>query len=66
MREQNPSLFWRSRHGNPVNPFYYAESDGSIKQEKWRVFWYGLSGFDAIERCVTHCATREATLKEPA
>jgi acetylglutamate kinase len=66
MRELNPSLFWRSRHGNPVNPFYYAESDGSIKQEKWRVFWYGMAGFEAIERCVAHCARHPATLKEPA
>jgi acetylglutamate kinase len=24
MREQHPRLFWRSRHGNAVNPFYYA------------------------------------------
>ena len=42
MRDENPRLFWRSRHGNPVNAFYYAESDGCIKQEKWKVFWYGL------------------------
>jgi acetylglutamate kinase len=62
MREQNPRLFWRSRHGNPVNPFYYSESDGSFKQEKWKVFWYGLGGFDEIERCVAHCATRVPTL----
>jgi acetylglutamate kinase len=66
MREGNPSLFWRSRHGNPVNPFYYAESDGCLKQEKWKVFWYGLAGFDEIERCVAHCAQRRATLQEPA
>ncbi|AND69087.1 acetylglutamate kinase [Dyella thiooxydans] len=62
MREQHPQLFWRSRHGNPVNPFYYAESDGCFKQERWKVFWYGLDGFDTIERCVAHCATRQATL----
>ena len=62
MREQNPRLFWRSRHGNPVNPFYYAESDGCIKQEKWKVFWYGIDGFDRIERCVAHCAIRQPTL----
>ena len=64
MREQNPSLFWRSRHGNPVNPFYYAESDGCLKQPQWKVFWYGFDGFDAIERCVEHCRTRPATLKD--
>jgi acetylglutamate kinase len=62
MREQHPQLFWRSRHGNPVNPFYYAESDGCFKQARWKVFWYGLDGFDTIERCVAHCATRQPTL----
>jgi len=62
MREENPSLFWRSRHGNQVNHFYYAESDGCYKQERWKVFWYGLDGFDTIARCVAHCATRQPTL----
>ncbi|MDQ3617570.1 MAG: acetylglutamate kinase, partial [Pseudomonadota bacterium] len=52
MREQNPKLFWRSRRGNPVNPFYYAEADGCIKQPQWKVFWYGLEDFDAIAQCV--------------
>ncbi|WP_229679209.1 acetylglutamate kinase [Dyella caseinilytica] len=62
MREENPSLFWRSRHGNQINHFYYAESDGCYKQERWKVFWYGLDGFDTIARCVAHCATRQPTL----
>ncbi len=62
MRDENPQLFWRSRHGNPVNPFYYAESDGCFKQEHWKVFWYGLNDFDTIARCVAHCATRQPTL----
>jgi len=64
MREENPQLFWRSRNGNAVNPFYYAESDGCYKQEKWKVFWYGIAEFDAIERCVEHCRTRPPTLLE--
>src|SRR5688572_13379007 len=62
MREQNPRLFWRSRHNNTVNIFYYAESDGCYKQEKWKVFWYGIEAFPDIERCVAHCRTRPATL----
>jgi bifunctional N-acetylglutamate synthase/kinase len=65
MREQNPTLYWRSRHGNPVNPFYYAESDGCIKQDKWKVYWYGPAGFDLIERYVRTCEARPATLEEP-
>jgi len=64
MREENPRLFWRSRHGNPVNHFYYAESDGCYKQEKWKAFWYGMRDFAEIARCVEHCATRPATLAD--
>jgi acetylglutamate kinase len=62
MREQNPQLFWRSRAGNPVNPFYDAECDGSLKRPRWKVYWYGMDGFDTIARCVAHCATRQPTL----
>ena len=64
MREENPQLFWRSRHNNQVNIFYYAESDGCYKQEKWKVFWYGIEAFGDIERCVAHCRTRLPTLKD--
>ena len=63
MRENNPRLFWRSRQGNPVNAFYHGESDGSIKQGPWRVFWYGMEDFDDIRWCVEHCDARPATLK---
>ncbi|HET6553106.1 MAG TPA: acetylglutamate kinase [Dyella sp.] len=62
MREENPQLFWRSRHGNNVNHFYYAESDGCLKQPRWKVFWYGIEDFDTIARCVAHCAQRQPTL----
>ena len=62
MRDENPQLFWRSRHGNVVNHFYYSESDGCLKQERWKVFWYGLPDFEIIGRCVAHCATRQPTL----
>jgi bifunctional N-acetylglutamate synthase/kinase len=62
MREENPRLFWRSRHGNLINHFYYAESDGCYKQERWKVFWYGMDDFETIARCVAHCAVRQPTL----
>ncbi|MFS8063419.1 MAG: acetylglutamate kinase [Luteimonas sp.] len=64
MREHNPRLFWRSRRGNPVNAFYYAECDGCIKQEAWKVFWYGMGGFDEIASCVAHGHARPPTLKD--
>lgn len=63
MRAQTPSLFWRSRHGNPVNHFYYAQSDGCFKQERWKAFWYGQDDWAAVQRCVEHCRTRPATLE---
>ncbi len=62
MRRENPRLFWRSRHGNPVNPFYYAQSDGCLKRPRWKVFWYGIDDLDAIVRCVACCAARASTL----
>ena len=65
MREANPKLFWRSRRGNPVNTFYFAECDGCIKQPQWKVFWYGIDDLAEIERCLQHCRDRPATL-EPA
>ena len=64
MRDHNPRLFWRSRRGNPVNPFYYAECDGCIKQETWKVFWYGIADFGEIARCVAHCHVRPPTLED--
>jgi acetylglutamate kinase len=66
MREQNPTLFWRSRRGNPVNAFYDAESDGCIKLERWKAYWYGPAGFDLIERYVRTCEARPATLEDVA
>ncbi|MCL7713675.1 acetylglutamate kinase [Stenotrophomonas mori] len=63
MREETPQLFWRSRNGNPVNHFYYAESDGCHKLDHWKVFWYGATGFDDIRAYVAHCGQRAASLE---
>jgi len=62
MREDTPELFWRSRHGNPVNAFYHAEADGFCRQEHWNVFWSGTDDFDKIKTFVAHCSQRSATL----
>ena len=32
MREENPQLFWRSRHGNSVNHFYYEIGRASCRE----------------------------------
>ncbi|HDS1654631.1 TPA: acetylglutamate kinase [Stenotrophomonas maltophilia] len=64
MRDETPQLFWRSRNGNPINHFYYAESDGCYKQGHWKVFWYGADGIDRISTYVDHCAQRAPSLKD--
>jgi len=56
-------LFWRARPGNGVNDFYFAESDGCIKGERWNVFWYGLERFEDVRFAVEHCRARPASLK---
>lgn len=63
MREETPQLFWRSRNGNPINHFYYAESDGCYKQGHWKVFWYGADGIDRIRTYVDHCGVRAPSLE---
>ncbi len=62
MREETPQLFWRSRHNNQVNIFYYAESDGCYKQDKWKTFWFGAPDFEHIRAYVDHCAARKPSL----
>jgi acetylglutamate kinase len=64
MRAETPQLFWRSRSDNTVNEFYFIEADGCIKGERWNVYWYGLTSFDAIRDAVDHCRARPATLKD--
>jgi acetylglutamate kinase len=65
MREENPRVFWRSRHSNVVNDFYFAESDGCYRLNGWKVFWYGIDDFGEIARCAAHCCERPATLLDP-
>ena len=62
MREENPRVFWRSRHNNPVNEFYFNEADGCYRSNGWKLFWYGFAEFGEIAACVKHCRERPATL----
>jgi acetylglutamate kinase len=62
MREENPRVFWRSRHNNPVNDFYFTEADGCYRINGWKLFWYGFAEFAEISECVRHCRERPATL----
>lgn len=62
MRVGNPSLFWRSRRGNAINEFYFANAEGARKNGDWTVFWYGLDDWGAIRFAVEHAMGRTPTL----
>jgi acetylglutamate kinase len=62
MRSEYPQLFWRSRRGNAVNEFYFANADGAVKDETWVVFWYGLVDWSEVRFAVEHARGRRATL----
>jgi acetylglutamate kinase len=65
MRDETPSLFWRSRRGNPVNGFYMAEADGTIRRGPWQAFWYGVEDMATIAGCVEYCAAHPPSLENP-
>ncbi|MEM9488185.1 MAG: acetylglutamate kinase [Myxococcota bacterium] len=62
IRGDYPTLFWRSRSDNPINPWYFANADGSVRRPPWIVFWYGVEGFIAIEECVGLALAMSPTL----
>jgi len=66
MRAESPSLFWRSRRGNAVNEFYFANADGAVRGDVWTVFWYGLDDWKEIRAAVEYARVRPATLSEAA
>ncbi len=62
VRAENPQLFWRSRRGNGVNNFYFANADGARKEGGWTVFWYGIEDWTQIRLAVEHAVARPPTL----
>jgi acetylglutamate kinase len=64
MKDETPKLFWRSRVENEINPWYFQQSQGSYKDARWTVFWYGLESFDEIKACIDHALSLPATLRE--
>lgn len=61
-----PRLVWRARAANPINEFYFRESDGCARRGPWIVFWRGVDSFVEAGRLVDAAAARPATLLEKA
>jgi len=67
LRRDTPKLFWRSRIENhQINPWYFTKSEGSLRDPKWIVFWYGLAGFDEIQDCIKRAFEMPPTLRNHA
>jgi acetylglutamate kinase len=67
LRHHAPKLFWRSRVGNPINPFYFSEADGSIRSGDWHVFWVGETDWAKLPAHVAHIAALDQSfLAEPS
>jgi acetylglutamate kinase len=64
MKGETPKLFWRARSENEINPWYFQQAQGSYRDARWTVFWYGLEGWDEIRACVEHALSLPATLRE--
>ncbi len=54
IRASTPSLFWRSRRDNAINPWYFKQAEGMERTGQWVVFWYGLNDRELIGRCIEH------------
>jgi acetylglutamate kinase len=57
------TLFWRSRSDNKFNAFYAKESDGSVRQNHWTIFWRGEEDFDRISRAVKRLSEMPASFR---
>jgi acetylglutamate synthase len=64
MRREVPQLFWCSRANNPINPWYFTQSDGCYRAATWVVFWYGLTEYDIIRECVEQALALPVTFRE--
>lgn len=39
---EHPSVYWRSRPDNPINPWYQTVCDGMHRGQRWHVYWRGV------------------------
>ncbi|HEU4320014.1 MAG TPA: acetylglutamate kinase [Acidimicrobiia bacterium] len=63
MIRDHPSLVWRSRADNAFNAFYDKECDGSMKVDRWTIYWKGVSDFEIIGRAVKRLAEMPASFE---
>lgn len=62
--QEYPKLFWRSRVGNPINPWYMQRADGMQRTDQWLVFWRGLSPDEETVGAFRYAVTQELSFEE--
>ena len=58
LRRRFDQLYWRSRGDNPINSWYYRQSDVSVRHGAWRVFACGVQPGPVLEHCVADATAR--------
>ena len=56
-----PRLFWRSR-GEPHQRVLLLHSDGTLRDDTWTVFCYGITDWDDVRFAVAHSRERPPSL----
>ncbi len=64
MRKNVEQLYWRSRADNAINNWYFQQSQGSFRSDKWIVFWYGMKSYDQIRQCVESALALPPTFRD--
>jgi acetylglutamate kinase len=59
-----PSFFWRTRHDNPVLPWYLSVADGMARTARWYVLWRGLSP-ERIPEAIAEAEARPSDFVSP-
>ncbi|KAM4691661.1 N-acetylglutamate synthase, mitochondrial [Rhinophrynus dorsalis] len=65
VRQDLKTLFWRSRANNPINPWYFKNSDGSFSNKQWIFFWLGLADIRDSYELVNHAKTLPDSFCKP-
>lgn len=58
LEADHPTLVWRSRADNSINPWYFERATGTMRTGKWVVFWRGVHEAAMIESSVVETTRR--------
>ncbi|KAG8566548.1 hypothetical protein GDO81_013296 [Engystomops pustulosus] len=65
VRQDLQTLFWRSRATNPINSWYFKNSDGSFSNKQWIFFWLGLTDIRDSYELVNHAKSLPDSFCKP-